>query len=820
MMNAFLQDLRFGLRVLMAAPAFTAMAVLTLALGIGANSAIFSAVNAILLRPLPYRDQDRLVQVYSANPSKGVDRMGVSLPDFRDWEGRNRLFERMAAESYDNLSLSGSQEPEEVMAGLVTPGFFETLGVNPARGRAFLPEEGEAGADRVIVLSHGLWQRRFGGDPGLVGKTVLVNGANVTVVGIMPAGFRDLDEDVEMWKPLAFEAGSPWNTRGNHFLVVAARLKPGASVEQAQADMQSVAAQLEQEYKENAGLGAYVRPLFEEMVGDVRPALLILFGAVCFFLLIACTNIVNLLMARSSARQRELSLRMALGASRGRLLRQLLTESLLLALIGGALGLLLAYLGLSLIVGLNPENIPRLGEISIDTRVLAFALLVTLLAGVISGLIPALQSSKLNPNEVLKEGGRASTSGLRGRRTRRLLVTAEVTLTLILLICASLMLKSFKRLQDVDPGFNPENVLTATVTLPEAKYSEPQQVTAFFQQAVENVRQLPGVEAAAATSFLPLAGGSWSKNVTAEGHPAPATLSEVPLAQYQLITSDYFKAMGIVLLKGRYFTDADTKGTPGVVIINETAARRFWPGEDPVGKRLWLGPPENLLPSLPAPGFTFPRLTVVGVVRDVKQVGLDQQLGPEVYAPTLQNTEPWRAMYLVVRTRRDPLSVAGPLRQQVWAVDRDQPVANVKTMGQVVADSLAQPQLNTLLLGVFAALSLALAAVGIYGVVSYLVSQRTNEIGIRLALGAQPSSITRLVVRQEIVFVLIGALIGVAASLLVTRVLSSLLYGISPTDPLTFLFAPLLLILIAFLSSYIPARKASRLDPLSALRYE
>jgi putative ABC transport system permease protein len=801
-------------------PGLTAVAVLALALGVGANTAIFSVVNAVLLRPLPYKDPDRLVVLWGNNLKQGRGQLPVSFPNFLDWKNQNRVFEDMASYAYNQFVITGRQEPERVRGVFVSTGFFPVLGVRPSLGRTSRPEEER---EYLAVLSHALWQRRFGSDPSIIGQVITLNGKGYTVIGVMPPDFQFPPRDprfqptgtgAELWVTLSsLFTPSPnlgdWigsrSLRGNR---VIGQLKPGVTIQQAQAEMDTIAGRLEQAYPDaNAGVGVTLVPLHEQLVGHIRAALLVFLGAVGFVLLIACANVANLLLARTATREKEMALRAALGASRLRLVRQLLTESTLLALLGGALGLLLALWGVDLLVHLDTGNIPRANEIGIDGRVLSFTLAISLLTGMIFGLAPALQASKLNLNETLKEGGRSSAGSWRGRRVRGLLVVSEIALTLVLLIGAGLMIKSFRRLLETPPGFNPQNVLTMQIQVSSFQHSQPPQWVAFYRQVLERVAALPGVQSVGTCDSLPPRIFQRGNSFAIEGHPSPGP-GQSPIAQLFTISPDYFRALNVPLLKGRYFTEADTAAAPGVAIINETIARRFFPNEDPVGRRLKLGNPES----------QSPRLTIVGVVGDVKYSGLDADTEAGLYIPYLQNPVP--GMYLMVRTASYPLSLAAAVRGQVLAVDKDQPVANIKTMEQVLAESVAQRRLNTLLLGLFAAVALSLAMVGIYGVVSYSVSQRTHEIGIRMALGAQTGDVLRLVVRQGLQPVLIGMAIGLTGALALTRLLSSLLYGVSATDPATFVVISLLLTAVALLACYIPARRATKVDPMIALRYE
>jgi putative ABC transport system permease protein len=831
-MSTLWQDLRYGVRMLLRKPGFTLIAVITLALGIGANTAIFSVVYAVLLRPLPYPESERLMMINSTDLTRGIANFGVSLPDFREWRTRNRSFEGMAAFSTNNYNISGDEVPERVVGAIASTDLFKTMGVNPAQGRVFALEEGQFGQHRVAILSDGLWQRRFGSQTLVDGQTLKLNGEVFTVIGVMPRGFEFPDQNVKLWMPLALPDESEYNTRGNYWLSVVGRLRPGVTRVQAQTEINGIQRQIEQEVKGFTGVGANVVSLHETTVGNVKRALLVLLSAVLFVLLIGCANVANLLLVRASARQREIAVRMALGAGRGRVIRQLLTENLLLGLLGGAAGLLLAGWGVDMLVGLEP-NLPRLGEIKVDILTLSFAFALALLTSLVFGLAPALQSTRNDLNESLKEGGRGRAGGGTSHHLRNALVVAEIALALVLLVSAGLMMNSLLRLYRVNPGFRTDNILTMQISLPQSKYPDDRMelTTGFFQQLVDRVAALPGVESAGVTSALPLTSSGWGKLFSIEGRRAPKSLEEVPVVQFRQASADYFETLGIPLIKGRYLSRGDRRDTLPVAVINEAMARSYFPNEDPIGKRLWLGPPEELIPpEWVPPGmdikeFRLTRFTIVGVVKDVLHNGLNRQSQPEIYTPHDQpgsNKLPdtWRSFYLAVRASTDPLSLTTAVRRQVLEIDKEQPIANVATMEQLLATSLSQSRLSALLLSIFSAVALVLAAVGVYGVMSYTVTERTHEIGIRMALGAARRDVLWMIISRGLALAGGGVLIGLAASLALTRLMATLLFGVSATDPLTFIMIALILTGVALLACWLPARRATKLDPMVALRYE
>jgi len=790
---------------------FTVVAVLALALGIGANTAIFSVVNTVLLRPLPFAQPDQLVMLWGAEEGAGEGQRHVSsYPDFRDLRDQTGSLAYAAAYGRNGATLAGGgDEPELISGAVVAADLFPLLGVGPALGRVFTREEDQPDGPRVIVLGHGLWQRRFGSDPKIIGRELQISGRSTTVIGVMPAEFKfpTEAERIDYWMPLASDAtaAARINERGSHFLRVVARLRPGVTLEGAQAELATIASRLEQQYPEtNTGLGVRLVSLHEDLVGRVRPALLVLLGAVGCVLLIACANVANLLLARAASRAREMAIRTALGASRWRVIRQLLTESLLLSLVGGGVGLLLALWGIDLLVGVSPADIPRARDIGLDGRVLGFTVMVSVLTGVFFGLAPALQASKTNLNESLKEGSRGSTEGLRSNRVRSLLIVSEVALSLVLLVGAGLLIKSFLRLQGVNPGFESENVLTVNLSLPRLKYPEPERQKIFFREALARFKSVPGVESVGAVNILPLSGNDRSNTFTIAGQPKPVPGQE-PDAASRVISPDYFSALGIPLRRGRAFTERDTETAPLVLVVNETFARRFFPGAEPLGQRIVLDDDKMR--------------EIVGVVGDVRHEGLDAPAEPEYYMPYLQTPE--RSMTFVARTSlNNPTALGGALRDVLKGMDKDLYIPGTKTMDELRAASVAERRFSTLLLAVFAGVALLLAVVGIYGVTAYSVTRRTHEIGLRIALGAQAADVLKLVVGQGMFLALVGVAVGLAASFALTRVMANLLYEVSATDPLIFAGIALLLTAIAFIACYLPARRATKVDPMIALRYE
>ena len=806
MIDEFRRDMAYALRSLVKRPGFAVVVILTLALGIGGTTAIFSVVDAVVLRPLPYEDPDRLVLLRGVETGLKSGSSGTSFPDYVDLKEGQNSFAAMAAWSRWQLTVTGSDlEPTLVPTAWVSHDLFKTLGVRPALGRGFLPEEDRIGGEPVVILSDGFWASRFASDPKILGRTMLLDGGEYTVVGIMPS---DFDLRAELFVPM--EPRIAENSRGVHNLSVVARLKPGVSREQAERDVKAIAARLEETYPDwNTGRSAALQFIHEAVVGNVRPALLTLLGAVGVVLLIVCANVANLLLARATSRQKEIAIRTALGAGRSRMLRQLLTESLVLALLGGVVALLLAHGGIGLLKSISPGNIPRLDGVGIDSRVLGFALLVTMFTGVIFGIVPAVQASSANLQSSLKEGGRTSTQGGRRPRLRQLLVVTEMALAVVLVVGAGLFINSFLQLQRVDSGFAGENVLVAPLALPTSTYpfSEPHRAIAFYSELMERIEALPGVESAAVGYRHPLDGG-WETSFQIAGL-LEVPQGERPEARIRPVRPGYFKTLGMPLLKGRDVTDRDDGSAPGVVIINESFARAFFPDDDPLGHRLIRG---SWWPDFPS------EWEIIGVVADVKMDGLTQ---PTPWAMYYSHSQwPFLDMNLVVRTAGDPLALTAAIRDQVWALDADVPVENMQTLDEIRAGSVAPQRFQTMMLGIFAALALTLAAVGIYGVLAYSVAQRTSEIGVRISLGARGADVLRLVVGQGMKLALIGLTLGLLGALAVTRLIASLLFDVSATDPTTFASVAVMLTLVALAACTVPAWRASRVDPVIALRAE
>jgi len=802
-MDTLLRDIRYGVRSLLKRPAFTLIAVITLALGIGANTAIFSVVNTVLLRPLPYRNAERVVTIWQNNTKAGVQRNDVSPANFLDWQEQSRSFESMAGIEPFGFSMIGNGEPERFQAWLVTAGFFETLGTNSLHGRSLISQDYQPGNERVVVISHGLWQRRFGGDQNLVGQKLTLNGQPYTVVGVMPPEFQ-FPADREIWAPRVLREHDR-ELRGPTYWNVIARLKPGVTINQAQDEMNAIAARLASQYPDaNGGMGSTVVSLPEQLTGHIRSALWILLGAVGFVLLIACANVANLLLVRGAERHREFAIRSALGAARVRLIRQLLTESLLLALLGGAGGLLLASWGIRLILSLNSAKIPRIEYVGMDTRVLLFAIGVSLFTAILFGLIPATQFSRPDLQSTLKEGGRGAVTGSTRHWMRNSLVVAEVAVALVLLTGAGLLVRSFISVMRVDPGFDKERVLALQVFL-SRNYQNPEQITGFFDQSLEKLMSVPGVQSAAVVASPPFINLEQDAAFTIHGQPAPPKGRE-PSAFYTEVSPEYLRALTVPLRRGRFFTNFDNRDSGLVVVVNQTMARRYFPNEDPVGKRLTII-------------FDQPETReIVGVIGDVLHSGLDSGARPEMFVPYWQSPNP--QMTFVVKTTPDAAAMLPAVKAAIREINRNQTFAKVATMEQLVNDSLRQRRFNLFLLVSFAVLALVLAGIGVYGSINYSTRQRTHEIGLRMALGAKPSDVLRLIVGHGLALSLTGIGIGLAVSFALTRLMKGLLFGISATDPLTFVAISMLLTSIGLLASWIPARRATKVDPLVALRYE
>jgi predicted permease len=796
------RDFRFSLRSLLKRPGFTAIALLALALGIGANTAIFSLVNAVILQPLPYRDPDRLISIYGTRNRSSQGSVGPT--DFLDYRSQNKTFEQFAASGSMMLpmNLTGSGEPERLNASIITGNYFDTFGVRPALGRGFSLENEKTGQDHVTVLSHAFWQTRFGGDPNIVNKTINLDGKAYEVLGVMPAEVV-LPQPAQLWVPLNFDADPEMKMRNARFLRGIGRLKEGVTLDQAQTDTDLIAAQLEQQYPDsNTGWSLRLIPLREILVGGSRTMLFILFGAVGFVLLIACANVANLLLVRAAARQKEIAMRTALGASRLRIIRQMITESLLLAIFGGALGALLAVAGVKLLVSLGEDNIPRTANVKIDATVLAFTLLISLATGLLFGLAPAIRTMKENLVDALKDGIRGGSEATVKNRTRSLLVVFESAIAVMLLIAAGLLIRSLVALQNVDPGFDPNNVLTLRVDLPRQKYNTPEKASNFFEQLETRVAGLPGVEAVGLITDLPLSGEARDMPYRVEGRPAT---SDIAFVDFRRVNKNYFSAMRIPLRRGRNFTEQEVRQSDKAIVVSQAFVDSVFPNEEALGKRLIIWS-----------GIRNEPYEIIGIVGDTRYQSLQGEPSATMYVPTRE----FLFVNLVIRTQGDPLSLVGGVRKEVNALDPDQPIAAIRPMTEWVAMSAAGARYRTTLLGLFALLAMILAATGIYGVMSYSVAQRTQEIGVRMALGARPLDVLKLVVRQGMMLALIGVIVGLAGALALTRVMSSLLFGVTERDPITFVAVAALLIVVAFISCFVPAHRATRVDPLIALRCE
>ena len=818
-MNTLWQDLNYGLRMLLKHPGVTAIAVLTLALGIGANTAIFSVVNAVLLNPLPYKEPDRHVSLWENVPGHG--RWRVAPANFFDWKNQNTVFQDVVAFGASTLTLTGDGEPEQLVGARISAGYFAVVGVDPILGRAFLPEEYESGKGQVVILSQAFWQRRYGGDKNIINRNITLDGAPYTVIGVMRTGIYPVwpttsghltfdEQQQQFWTPMSF---TPlWaGLRTAHVLGVVARLKPGISLEQATTEMNTIAARLEREYPANRGEGVIVNQFMNEVVGNVRSALFTLLGAVGLVLLIACANVAGLLLAQHAGRSKEIAIRAALGAARLRLVRQFFLEGLLLCFFGTAIGLAVAVLGTKVLLQFVPPGVPRLAQVSLDWRVLGFTMLLSLGTCLIFGLIPALQASKPDLHTALEQSGRTSGPGASRLRFRQALVVFQVSIAVMLVIGAGLLVKSFWMLQQVDPGFKAEGVLTAGITLPFSKYAEPAQINSFHQQLLDRISAVPGVKSATIAYDHPLQ-SNWVDSFEIEGRVAPAD-SASQSASFMPVGSDYFDTVGVRLVAGRKFTSQDDQDHPGVAIVNEAFVKHYFPNDNPLGQRMRPGPPGRIWKNQRLTSFE-----IVGVVHDVKFAGLDAPSGPAYYLPASQ--APLQDMMILVRTTIDPLSVVGGVRQAVLSIDPNQPISNISTMEKIVDESIAQRRLNMLLMGLFGGLAMLLSAVGIYGLLSHAVTQRTQELGIRMALGAQVSDVLKLVLRQGMMLALTGEAIGLVAAFALTRVIRGLLFGVTPNDAMTFVAVAGVLAIVALLACYLPARRATKVDPLIALRYE
>jgi putative ABC transport system permease protein len=809
------QDIKYGVRMLVKAPSFSIVATIALALGIGANTAIFSVVNAVLLRPLPFPKPEQLITVWETDYQRGQQQGSYSYPNFFDLREQNHVFEHIAAYHDSDFIMTGRGEPARLQGAVVNADMFALLGVMPVIGRGFLADEDKPSeTGRVVVLSHELFQKRFNSDPALLNQAITLDGKSYTVIGVMPRAFQFpiQNDPIDLWTTVAGDASGKepmTGMRGAHFLHVIARLKPGVTAVQAQAEVNTIATRLEQQYPDtNTHKGIGLESALTALVGDIRPALLILLGAVGCVLLIACANVANLLLARAMSRHKEMAIRSALGASRLRVVRQLLTESVLLSLAGGTLGLLLAVWWSDLLVNLAKDDIPRALEVGLDWRVLGFTLLVSVMTGLVFGLVPALHSAKTQLTETLKEGGRGTGEGARRNNIRGVLVVVELAIAVVLLVGAGLLIQSLWRLRHVTPGLNPQNVLTFSVALPEIRYPSDKQAE-FFQNLAARAESLPGVQSASAVTPLPLSGDRFSISFEIDGRPVAK--KDQPSADFFNVGVGYFRTMGIPLVKGRDFSERDQHKAPHVIIVTETFARQFFPNEDPIGKRI--------KPGISVYEDEKPQMReIIGVVADVKSRGLSTELKPAYYVP--QTQMPFNQMTLVIKTANDPHAVISSLTKEVGAMDKDLPLFSVKTMEEYLAASVAAPRFNTTLLSIFAGVALILTMVGLYGVMSYSVAQRTNEIGIRMALGAQTRDVLRLIVGQGFILVLVGLVLGLGFAFALTRLIASLLFGVTTKDPLTFAAVAVLLAFIALLACYIPARRAAKIDPMEALRYE
>ncbi|MDX6613047.1 MAG: putative transport system permease protein [Blastocatellia bacterium] len=813
-MDNLIKDIRYGIRSLLKRPGFAAIAILTLALGIGANTAIFSVVNAVLLRPLPFADPDRLVMIWEDASFAGFARNTPAPANYVDVKNQNQVFSDMAAMDMRTFNLTGDGQPEKIEARGVTASFFPLLGVKPALGRWFVADEDKPGANRVAMITHSLWQQRYGGEANIIGRELSLNGEKYTVVGVMPAGFQFLDKNIGIWVPIAFTSEMLAN-RGRHYLIVVGRMKPGVTFAQADAEVRTIHQRIAHDNPETGNrVAGYALPLRDQVSGDLRRPLFVLLVAVGFVLLIACANIANLLLSRAASRRREMAVRAALGAGRMRLMRQLLIESLLLAIVGCVCGLLLASWSFAFLQRLIPDSLAASTSLGLDLPVLGFTVLVTLLTAVLFGLAPAFQASRIDLNEALKQGGGRSGLNAGGNRLRSAMVVAEVALALVLLVGAGLLIQTFLKLRDQYSGLQAENVLTMRTVLSKSKYPEHPQRVSFYKQVLERVQALPGVVSAGYATTVPLAVKGGTNGFAIEGRTVEQLTSGGLAydANHRQVSADYLKTIGIPIQQGRGFTEADNEQSIPVGIINDTMARQYWPGENPLGKRIKLGDPGDT---------EIPWVTIVGVAGDVRQMGVDEPVKPEMYFPYQQGIEPFYAPRdLVIRTSVDPLSLVAAASNEIHQVDPDQPISNVRTMDQVLGEETASRRLGMTLLTIFAGLALLLATLGIYGVLAYFVVQHTQEIGVRMALGAQRRNILTLVLKKGMGLTLVGVAIGLGAAFTLTRLMASLLFGIGSTDPLTYAAIAVLLTFVALIACYVPARRATKVDPMTALIYE
>lgn len=822
-MDSLLHDLRYAIRALCRTPGFTCVAVLTLALGIGANTAMFSVVHAVLLQPLPFPESDRLVRIWSTMQAQGVPRGPSALPDYRVWRADNHTFLDMGAYLDRAYNLTAVDHPERLQGTRITASIWSVLRARPQLGNLFVSDTEQWGRHRIVVISETLWRRSFAADPAVVGRTIRLDDENYTIVGVMAASFEFPSVRTELWTPISYAPGDTMDSRSNHVVDILGRLKAGTTLSQAQADLSVIAEQIRRQTPENAGIGVTSAEWREFVVGDVRSVLLLLLGAVGFVLLIACANVANLLLARSAIRQKELSLRVALGAGRRRLLRQLLTESLVIAGLGALLGSGLAFSLVHLLPLLASSGLPRFREVSVlNETVLGFTAGLTVLTALACGIWPAWHASASDVNEHLKESARNISTARTHGRIQSLLIVVEVALSLVLLVGAALLILSLAHVQRVDPGFRPDNLLTMRVNLPRPRYSTPERIESFVDQTLMSIAALPGIPATGATSALPLGQSEWGKNVRIEGRPSPSSLAEMPIINYRQVSPDYLRALGATLRRGRFFTIRDDARQPGVVIINETLARRFWPGENPVGERISLGPPISLIAHLLSKDFSgFPWLTIVGVVGDLRHNGPELEPKPEVFAPIAQaGEEKSPAYYLIARTVAEPLGYAQAIQAVIHRVDPNQPIADVLAMNTRLANSLARRRFTMLLLGIFATLAVVLALVGLYGVMTYLVGRRIKEIGIRTALGAEPRHLFHLVVGQGLRLAFIGVGLGLLLGAELSRLIAGQLFQVSAFNPTIYATTSALLLTCAVLASALPARRAMSVDPIVALRYE